>query len=176
MKLRMAGLLVISAGAWSAPAAAQTSSNSGDASMDKLLVEVRQLRLALERATAAWPKMQIAMQRMQLQQGQVDRVSKQVEDLRDQVAKSASHGVKIAGELKQFEIRVNSETDPARRREFEEAMKMMKLQVEQETATEGQLRSREAEAVSRLQGEQAKLTELSDQLNSLERSLGPGRP
>ena len=65
---------------------------SADATTDKatiqaLLVEVRQLRLAMERSSSLVPRIQLAAQRLQAQQDRVDRLSRELRDFRYQMTK-----------------------------------------------------------------------------------------
>ena len=68
-------------------ALAQTSS---DGTIQALLAEVRQLRLALERSAVVAPRIQITLHRMQIQQNSVFRASRELENVRDLLAKSAA--------------------------------------------------------------------------------------
>src|SRR6266446_7647209 len=63
-----------------------TDASPERATLQALLTEVRQLRFALERSTSVVPRIQLAFQRLQLQQARVDRLSKQLEDSRTHTA------------------------------------------------------------------------------------------
>src|SRR5713101_3329534 len=62
--------------------------------LQALLTEVHQLRIALERSTQIAPRIQIAVERLKLQQEQVARVSRQLQDLRHEL----DHGPRRAPE------------------------------------------------------------------------------
>jgi hypothetical protein len=159
--------------------AGTTQAQTSDSTMQALLAEVRQLRLALERSAVVAPRIQVTLQRMQLQQDSVSRASRQLEDLRDQLAKSAAVEADMAVHIKDVEARSAQEQDSARRKAMEDEVKQFKSRLEQktdqQTMNDAQQRARESELVGRLQTEQAKLNELNDRLNTLERMLEPPR-
>src|SRR5437870_4872663 len=62
--------------------AAQAQTNPSESqTMQTLLSEVRQLRLALERSTLIGPRIQILVERLKLQQDHITRISRQLEDI-----------------------------------------------------------------------------------------------
>ena len=102
---------------------AQTGSAPDNATLQSLLAEVHQLRIAVERATSVLPQTQLLLQRAQLQQKHVETASRQLEQLRDEMAKSAAQNAQTAGHAKTLEAIVNQEQDPNRRREMEDEIK-----------------------------------------------------
>jgi hypothetical protein len=156
------------------PAAqAQTSS---EATIQALLAEVRQLRLALERSAVMAPKIQVTLQRMQIQQDSVSRASRELEDLRAHLSKSAAEDASLSARIKDAELSAAREQDPGRRRESEADANAMKSLIEQQRIRDSQLRARESEMAGRLQTEQAKLDELNNRLNTLEQMLEAPQP
>ena len=155
-------------------------SGNSDATTQALLNEVRQLRLALERSAVVAPRIQVTLQRIQLQQEQVSRVGRQLEDLRDRLAQAAFDLNRTAGEIKQAESRLAQELDVTRHKAMEDQLRAEKTRLdaarEQQAAEEASQRARESELSGRLRTEQAKLDELNDRLNSLERMLEPVQP
>lgn len=153
-------------------ALAQTNS---DATMQALLTEVRQLRLALEKSVAIGPRIQMTLQRMQLQQEVVSRASRQLDEIRTRLSISGMEAEHLATELKVSEARLNQEQDPVRRKSLEEEIRLLKTRVEQVTArnhqSQSELRANEIDLSSRLRSEQAKLDQFAERLDSLERSL-----
>jgi hypothetical protein len=160
-------------------ALAETNS---DATIQALLVEVKQLRLALERSAVVAPKIQVTLQRIQLQQEQVSRMSRQSEDLRDRLAQTALDNTRVAAEIKQADARLTQEPDAARRKVLEEeiraATNRLEMEREQRAIHEASQRARESDLSDRLRTEQAKLDELNERLNALERLLEspPAKP
>ena len=170
-------VLIINVSIGLSPVAAQSSSEN---TIYALLSEVRQLRLALEKSALVAPKIQVTLQRMPLQQESVARVSRQLEDVRDQLAKSANEEAAATGQLKDAEARAAQEQDPAKRKQAEDEIKAFKSMLDhkltQQRTNDAHQRSRESELAGRLQFEQAKLNELNDRITALERMLEPAPP
>jgi chromosome segregation ATPase len=177
MHLQRASILSVCA-MFVGPAPAQTNSN--DSTIQALLIEVRQLRQALERSAVVAPRIQVTLQRIQLQQDQVSRLSRQVEDVRDRIAQSASDTARATTELKLSEGRLEKELDPLRRKTMEDELRAKTSHLEsfreQQSVDEEKQRARESELSGRLRTEQGKLDELNDHLNVLERLLESPQP
>src|SRR5258706_418334 len=77
-------------------AAGTTHAQTSDSAIQALLDEVRQLRLAVERSAVMTTKIQTPLPRIQLKQDSVSRAPRQLEDLRDQLAKSAAEEADLA--------------------------------------------------------------------------------
>ena len=152
-------------------ALAQTGSIPDNATLQSLLAEVRQLRLAVERATSVLPQTQLLLQRAQLQQQHVESVSRQLEQLRDEMAKSAAEDARNAGHVKALEALAGQEQDPNRRQQFEDEIKGLKAHLEQQGTLDQEQKARESQLAAQLQNEQAKLSELNERLDALERTF-----
>lgn len=144
---------------------------SDKATIQALLLEVRQLRLAIERSNSLVPRISIAAQRFQAQQDRVDRLSKELRDLRVRIMEDHANNERMATALKRMETEVAQATDLKVRQDLENTFKAVTAQMEQRAAQEEQVKAQEGELVSQLQNEQAKLNELSDQLNTLDKKL-----
>lgn len=157
------------------PSALAQSSSGG--TIQTLLAEVRLLRLALERSAVVAPKIQLTLQRMQLQQDSVSRASRELEEVRNQMAKSAAEEASVSTQIREVEASAAREQDAGRRKALETEVKGMKSLMEQQGIGHSQLRARENELAGRLRTEQVKLSELSDhRLNTLERMLEASQP
>jgi len=141
-----------------------------------LLEEVRQLRIAVEQSTSIIPRIQLSLHRTQLQQDRVDRLSKQLSDLRAQMAGAQSRLVERTNTLKLSETRLNQELDPNRHKDLENMMEALRAEVQEANTQLQRRQSEEVQLATQLQGEEAKLTELSDQLNRLDRMLEDLQP
>lgn len=146
---------------------------SGSTSIDKttveaLLTEVRQLRLALERSTSLVPRIQLAAQRFQLQQTRVDRLTTELRDFRTKMAEESAHKRE---ELQQMQAMLSETQDTSERARLEGAIKDRTAMVQQGSPVEQQQMAQEAELASQLQREQGTLRELSDQLDALDKKL-----
>jgi len=144
---------------------------SDSQTLQHLLTEVHQLRMALERSNQIAPRIQIAIERLKLQQEQVARVSKQLDDLRRELDHGRAEQPKIQQHLESLSSAATSATDPQQRKDFEAQLSIFKMEAEQAEKSLQQMQLRESELSSQLQSEQAKLTELSDRLDQMERSL-----
>ncbi len=139
--------------------------------LQALLTEVHQLRIALERSTQIAPRIQIAVERLKLQQEQVARVARQLDDLRRELDRNRESQPKIQQRLEQVSSAAAETADPQQRKDFDVVVKEVKLQSEQAEKSLQQMQVREGELASQLQFEQARLTELNDRLDQMERAL-----
>jgi chromosome segregation ATPase len=155
-------------------ASAQTT-NSDAPTIQALLAEVRQLRLALEKSALLGPRMQLTMQRLQLQEQKVARLSERLDEARKQTSSAAAQHMKVTEELNEAEQQISSETDAARRKELGATIAHLKKMASDTTAQQS-LGARESEIASSLQNERAALNELNDKLNGMERVLDVPQP
>jgi chromosome segregation ATPase len=162
------------------PLALQAQTQSSDATIQALLAEVRQLRLALQQSAVVAPKIQVTLQRIQLQQDQVSRLSRQLEEVRGQIAHFSSEAANLSAEIKVVESRLLQEQDPTRRNALEAQLKDHTMRYERDVAQqklqEAQHQQLETELTGRLHTEQGKLDELNGKLDALERTLEPPQP
>jgi SMC interacting uncharacterized protein involved in chromosome segregation len=156
--------------------AGTTDASPDKATLQALLTEVRQLRFALERSTSVVPRIQLAFQRVQLQQDRVDRLSKQLQDFHAEAAVRVDRKTRLAAAVQQFETQISQEQDPKRRKGLELEMKGATVELEQQTLHEQQQQAQEIQFSGQLQTEQGKLSELSDQLNDLDKKLQQDQP
>ena len=140
------------------------------ASLQALVTEIHQLRLAVERTGAATPKIQITMQRLQLQEQKVTRISEQLSDVRKQIAASSLRNP-FATMFQNIDALVEQEQDATRRKALEEQRRTMNAMLEQQAKMLQDLHTQEAELAATLRLEQAKSDELNDHLAALERAL-----
>jgi predicted nucleic acid-binding Zn-ribbon protein len=139
--------------------------------LQTLLAEVHQLRMALERSSKIAPRIQIAVERLRLQQEHVARVSQQVEDVRRELNHSRSEQPKMLQRLQGMENEVTQTTDPQKQKDLNAMLSIFKLETEQGEKFLQQIQAREGELMSQLQSEQSKLTDLNDRLDQMERAL-----
>jgi chromosome segregation ATPase len=156
------------------PASAQTT-NPDTPTIQVLLTEVRQLRLALEKSILLAPRMQLTMQRLQVQEQKVARLSQQLDEARKENSTVAARHVKLTEELNKAEQQISAETDAARRKQVEQLIADLKPEAS-DTTTQQSLSARESEIAASLQNERAVLNELNDKLNRMERALEVPQP
>ena len=139
--------------------------------IEALLKEVHQLRLALERSTQIAPRIQIAVERLKLQQDKVGRTTQQLDELRRDLDRRRSDQPKIQQRLQAIENQASQAVDPTQRRDFEGVLKEFKLEAEQAEKSLQQMQAREGELTGQLQVEQSRFMELNDRLDQIERAL-----
>jgi predicted nucleic acid-binding Zn-ribbon protein len=147
------------------------NSSSDPPTLQALLAEVHQLRLALERSSQIAPRIQIAVERLKLQQDQVARTARLLEEIRHDMDARRSGLARTQQRLETIAAESGQATDPGKHRELDEASKMMKLESDQVEKSLQQMQAREGELASQLQSEQSRLTELNDRLDQIERVL-----
>jgi len=153
-----------------AAAAAHAQTTSADnPTLQKLLEEVRQLRMAMEKSMALAPRMQLLLQRAQMQEARVARISQQLEAVRSQIAAETARQTDINEHLAKVEQDISTETDEKRRAELEEVRKQIKMVAGH--GPDQQLSARESELSNEQRAEQAVLDELNGKLDALERQL-----
>ena len=152
-------------------ALAQTPQSSP--TLETLLAEVRQLRLAIERSAIVGPKIQLAVQRLSMQDQKIARISSQLDNTRREIAARTEGQQRIAQQIANLEQRLAGETDPMRRKQLEVEREHMKAIPNQ--TIDPQLLARETELASVLRTEQSVLGEINAKLEALERSFEEGK-
>jgi chromosome segregation ATPase len=138
--------------------------------IQNLLAEVRQLRLSVERSASLMPRMQLTLTRFQMQQERVDRIAGQLIDLRSSMQQNVSSKELMAAQIKEIESQTG-QLDPQQRSQIEMTKKELASRLEAWSQNEQQERVQELELATRLQTEQAKLDDLTEQLNTLDKRL-----
>src|SRR5262245_50431838 len=80
--------------------------------IQSLLSEVHQLRIALQRGNLNTYRAQIAVERMRLQQEQVLNIRRELETVRNQLLNSKRFHTEMADRVKELEGQLTQETDP----------------------------------------------------------------
>jgi septal ring factor EnvC (AmiA/AmiB activator) len=143
--------------------------NQDTATIEALLSEVRQLRRTVEKMLSVGPRMQVILQRAQLQEQKVSRLSQQLDEVRKQIAEETAHQSAMAERLANLDQDISAETDARRHGELEEARKELKMAAGR--GPDQRLGARESELANSLATEQAVLNELNEKLDALERQL-----
>jgi hypothetical protein len=142
------------------------------ATLDALLTEVRELRMAVQRAAAVGPRLEIAMRRLDWQEQRVARVGERLTNVRNRLSAVTSTNAEMAARLRGAEAEM-PQASGDRRKALEDVVSAIKGEMEQSTRLESQLRAEEAEAASDVRTEQAKADELAVKIENLERALTP---
>jgi DNA repair exonuclease SbcCD ATPase subunit len=140
--------------------------NAGGSKQDQLiqelLGEVRQLRIALQHISVNAYRGQVLVERLRLQQEQVNRLSQELNSTRNQISDLKSTQLTAKTRLdeteKQQDKGLESEQLTARYREV----------LEEVTRHEQRLTDREIQVAAQLEAERANLTDLNKRLDALE--------
>ncbi|HWQ34857.1 MAG TPA: hypothetical protein VNQ79_18585 [Blastocatellia bacterium] len=144
-----------------------------------LLNEVTLLRMILQQTNFTGTRAQILVERIRVQQERVERLTRDLENIRDQIGETKLQQLKSAEMLREVETQLSREQISARRNDLLMQQRLLRFEVEKFSQQEQRLRDREAQMVSLVRIEQSRLDELTDKLDTLERDLErqetPGR-
>jgi len=143
------------------------STQNTDKTLQQLLLEVRELRITIQKATISHTRFQMLIERVRVQQGNVDSVGRQLENLRSQLADLRASKPRFEQQIKDGEQLLDRTTDPNGRLVIESGIKRMKAEFARFGPEEERLRNREALLETELQTSQARLNELNSQLDAL---------
>src|SRR5262249_37781338 len=149
----------------------QSQQADGGQTMQALLNEVRQLRLAIQRSNLNAYHAQVTFERVRMQQQRVDRLNEKLSEAREQIARMKMEEAQLPEYARGVESKLSQETDPAKRRELEDRQKQLKFEMERLSQIEAHQRETESQLNAQLQIEQAKLNELNDGLDALQKEL-----
>lgn len=137
--------------------------------LQKLLVEVQQLRVAIQQSTLLGTRTQIALSQLQLQEGKVTDLSRELAGLRESVAHAAAERATKEEQIRRLEDGGARNTIP--QSEFEGMLKGLRLELEQFTAAEQRAKSRESELFSQFQQAQRYVQDSRARIAEMERAL-----
>ncbi len=149
----------------------QSPQNDAGQPMQALLNEVHQLRLAIQRSNLNTYHAQVTLERLRLQQQRVERLSGKLEDVRTRIADLKSHQPRLSDEIKRAEQDLNREPDPVKRPDLERMLQNFKSEFERLAQLETREREQETQLAIQLQAEQAKLNEINERLDTLQKEL-----
>jgi chromosome segregation ATPase len=154
----------------SIPAFAQNTST--DAQLTQaLLTEIRQLRQDLQTTAATIQRIQIVMFRLQTQSGIVSRATQRLDDVRRGCTQAQNNHNMMTGEIRRNEERLRTTQNPTEQKQIEDMLGRFKSQMEMFTNEEQQCHAREADADTQYRAEKAKMSELEDTLDKLDKVL-----
>ena len=137
----------------------------------ELLVEVRELRIAMERLASAGPRMQLLTSRLAIQEERANRAARDLEGIRSEIENARNETQGLRMQAKMVEDTLPKTAEPRERDELERQTPMIPGRLDALTARDQVLRAREAEAVGTVGQEQARWHDLSLRLDELERAL-----
>lgn len=137
--------------------------------LEALLKEVRQLRVAIESAAATNARLQMAVQRANIQEERLWRVSREVEALRTEIANASEDRMNSAARLKRLDEALSNATDHEQRLGIEHEIGALNREVERQQRHEKRLRDEEGMLSQTLQIEEARWGDVNQKLDELER-------
>ena len=152
---------------------AQSAAKDPDA-IQALLVEVRQLRQDIEAMTVASQRVQIALHGLQMQDGAVARSGQRLDELRTKRMQAEVTREHIAAEVQMTETRNATRSGmetPNELKARELALTNLKQELERVNAEVLSRQAAEAEAATQFRTEQAKLTDVQDRIERLDKVL-----
>jgi hypothetical protein len=155
------------------PIAAQ--SGGGD-TLAALLVEVRQLRMAMERAATAAPRIQLLGARLSVQSERLARAAQDHNAVVQELDGVASAAADMNMRLQSLEGQAVVEINQQRQRASVQEQAALKEQLTQLSGREQRLRARESQLAAALGAEQAQWAEINNRVDEVERSLGMRQP
>ena len=154
---------------------AKDAQGDNEQAMQALVNEVRQLRLAIQRSNLSAHHSQVVIERMRSQQQTVDRVAERLRWAREEASRFKMYmpiqQAEIQNRLKIIEADLSETLDAKTRRAKEGELEITKQRLGMMGQEETRVRETESQLAAQLQIEQAKLTELNDQLDALQREL-----
>lgn len=150
------------------PAFAQTA---GGDTIAALLVEVRQLRIAMERAATTAPQVQLLGARLSVQNERFARVERDHDNAKRELDDLSTALAQTLAQVDNLDNRVAVETNPERQRQLVQEQADAKAQIAELTAREQRLRARESELAGALAIEHQLWTDLNRRLDEVERAI-----
>jgi predicted nucleic acid-binding Zn-ribbon protein len=166
--------------ALAAPSLAAAQTSAPPAAPDvlrELLVEVRGLRAAMERAATVGARIQLLVARVQMQEQRIAELSRRAITVREEIGKLDAQIAQHNAMIKQFERSVSSGRGNAdEQREFEGMIEVHKQQMAITEKRRQELVSEEALLAQQIAADQGRWSDVNNQLDDLERSLTPRKP
>lgn len=136
--------------------------------LEDLLSEVHQLRKTVQENRLDAYRGLMVVERLRLQQERVDRLSRQLDELRLDLTNMETHLPEMQDRVKNFESQVEGEQEAIRKSQLESELKAFRSLLDQQLAQRQLLQEREGQLNVQLQTEQAKLDDLNQKLISYE--------
>lgn len=151
--------------------ASQAGGNAGHQLLADLLAEVRRLRTLVENEQRDSYRGLLLVERLRLQQEHVDRLARQLDEVRLDLTDIGAHLPQMQERVKTVESQAQELRDAAQLGQLELELKELRSSVEQQASRQQLQQEREGQLASQLQIEQSKLNELNDKLRVIESQL-----
>lgn len=163
--------------ALAAPSVAAAQTSAPPAAPDvlrELLVEVRGLRAAMERAATVGARIQLLVARVQMQEQRIAELSRRAITVREELSRIDTGIAQHNAMIRQFERSVASGRGNAdEQREFEGMIEVHKQQMAITEKRRQELLSEDALLAQQIAADQGRWSDVNSQLDELERSLTP---
>jgi hypothetical protein len=146
--------------------------NSTDAQLTQaLLTEIRALRQDLQTTAATIQRIQIVMYRLQAQTAIMNRATQRLDEARNRCSGAQNQHKMMTGEVQRLEERLRTVQNAPEQKQIEDSIARMKSQMEYFANEEQQCQVRESDADRDYRSEKAKMAELEDMLEKLDKVL-----
>jgi chromosome segregation ATPase len=136
-----------------------------------MLAEIRQLRSDLQTTAATIQRVQIVMYRLQSEAALLDRATQRLEQARAECNQVQARRAALASQIDQAEARQTRSQNPLEQKNAEEMIAGLKANAGLLATEEQQYQTERADAESQFRTEQAKMNDLQDQLDRLDKVL-----
>lgn len=171
-------IVLLAAGGTYQIAAGQPPKSREDKTLQELLDEVRMLRQALQtlqRMSVDTYRSQLLVDRIRVNREDIRRLTASLNDTREVLIKTQNTIPQFIERQKLLENRLQVEVDQLKRAELEFEVKRTRESIENYKSQIEPLKDREQELTTQLNSEKAKLQELEDRLDLLERTIDADR-
>ncbi len=163
-------VLALSLLVFSSPALGQATPAESP-TLQAMLAEIRQLRQDLQTSAIAARKAQILIYRLQLQEAAVAHASQRLDEAKSSAEQLQARRKYQEIQIKQYETLKDRAENAAQRQQFEDAIFELKAQTEAWAVEEQEAHRKESELEQQSRIEQAKLDQLQDELDRLDRAV-----
>ena len=140
-----------------------------------LLGEIRQLRQDLQNVAATIQRVQIVMYRLQVQTTLVNHAAERLDNARLTCSQAQGQRKYVAAQIEQAEARQRNTQSPSDQMLAEGMLAQLKSSAEMLANAEQECRTNEIDAQAQVRTEQAKMDDLQDQLDKLDKVLASYR-
>jgi hypothetical protein len=136
-----------------------------------LLVEVRAVRVAIERAASTTPQVQLLTARLSVQSERVSRAAHDADAVHQELVETERQQSIFAAQATEIQERIDAETDPKVQMELKVQQRALKDQIDAAVGAETRLRARDADLANALAAEQTQWAEINRRVDELERQF-----
>ena len=156
----------------SSAAAACAQTGAADSPIAQaLLTEIRALRQDLQTTAVTIQRVQIVVYRLQRESAELDRATERRDETRNRCDQAQLQHKNLAAQIEQAEAESQDPHDPLKQKSAQDRLVSWKQQLEMWSDQEQQCQTEQVEVETRLRAEQAKMGDLQDQLDRLDKLL-----